>query len=64
MLVSQCNISKLNEGLTMLSFHKDATSKQNESIEEIEVLTTEVTKARISNSMVFEVAKRSSAVIP
>merc|ERR1712126_609022 len=32
-------------GLTMLSFHKDATSKQNESIEEIEVLTTEVTKA-------------------
>merc|ERR1712168_696466 len=32
-------------GLTRLSFHKDATSKQNESIEEIEVLTTEVNKA-------------------
>ena len=48
----------------MLSFHKDATSKQNESIEEIEVLTTEVNKARISNSMVFVVVNRSSAVIP
>ena len=34
----------------MLSFHKDVTSKMNESNEEIEVLTSEVSKARISNS--------------
>ena len=34
----------------MLSFHKDVASKQKESTEEIEVLTSEVSKARISTS--------------
>ena len=37
----------------MLSFHKDVTSNKNESTQEIEVLTSEVSKARISNSRVM-----------
>ena len=48
----------------MLSFHKDVTSKQQESNEEIEVLTSEVSKARISNSNAFLGFEISSPVTP
>ena len=54
-------ISKRNKGLTMLSFHKDVTSNKNESTQEIEVLTSEVSKARILNSK-FIIADDSSMI--
>ena len=53
-------ISKLKEGLTLLSFHKDVTSEKNESTQEIEVLTSEVSKARILNSELL--SQKSSSV--
>ena len=45
----------------MLSFHKDVTSNKNESTQEIEVLTSEVSKARILNSK-FIIADDSSMI--